>query len=208
MHSDNGNEGLNVVTENSRHQLDITRELDNVLDSELVRYYTWFHIHPELSYHEVGTTARIRKILESKNVEILDTGLNTGLIAVIRGEESGPVIALRGDIDGLPIQEQTGLEYASQNAGVMHACGHDFNLSVALGAAILLNAHRDIISGTIKVIFQPAEEGRATKDQPTGGVQVIETGVLDDVQAFFGTHDGSRASRFDPLARGKHHWRC
>lgn len=159
------------------------------LDAELREWYRWFHSHPELSYQEFDTTARIRAILEDHGIEILDSGLKTGLVAAVRGSQDGPVVALRGDIDGLPIEEATGLPYASQNQGVMHGCGHDFNLSVALGAALLLQEERERLKGTVKVIFQPAEEGRATKEQPTGAVQVIETGVLDDVQAFFGTHD-------------------
>ena len=177
----------------------------DALDTALQEHYRWFHRHPEPSYEEFETTARIRQILESHGIEILDSGLKTGLVAIIRGrgredghgrgrDENGalPVIALRGDIDGLPITENTGLAYASENPGLMHGCGHDFNLTVALGAAILLKRQADNggLNGTVKVIFQPAEEGRATATRPTGAVQVIDTGVLDDVQAFFGTHDG------------------
>lgn len=156
---------------------------------ELLTNYEWFHRHPELSNREFETTARITRILQDHGIEILDSGLATGLVAVIRGGVPGPVIALRGDIDALPVREETGLPYASENPGVMHACGHDFNLSVALGAAILLQGHRDALHGTVKVIFQPAEESRATPESPTGAVQVLNTGVLDDVRAFFGTHD-------------------
>ena len=161
----------------------------SLLEQGLLEHYRWFHRHPEPSYEEHTTTARIRRILESHSVEILNTGLKTGLVAVIRGTQPGPVIALRGDIDGLPITENTGLPYASEHAGYMHGCGHDFNLTVALGAAIELQAARNTLAGTIKVIFQPAEEGRVTKERPTGAVQVLNTGALDDVQAFFGTHD-------------------
>lgn len=159
------------------------------LEQSLLDHYRWFHRHPEPSYEEHATTEHIRRILEEQGIEILKTGLKTGLIAIIRGGRPGPVIALRGDIDGLPITENTGLPYTSEHAGYMHGCGHDFNLTVALGAAIELHAVRDDLAGTIKVIFQPAEEGRATKERPTGAVQVLNTGALDDVQAFFGTHD-------------------
>lgn len=162
------------------------------LSETLQDYYRWFHRHPEPSYEEFKTTAKITEILESFGIEILDSGLKTGLVAIVRGSEPGSVIALRGDIDGLPITEDTGLPYASENPGLMHGCGHDFNLTVALGAAILLQrrAKNNELQGTVKIIFQPAEEGRATATRPTGAVQVIDTGVLDDVQAFFGTHDG------------------
>lgn len=162
------------------------------LSETLQEYYRWFHRHPEPSYEEFKTTAKITEILDSFGIEILDSGLKTGLVAIVRGSEPGPVIALRGDIDGLPITENTGLPYASETPGLMHGCGHDFNLTVALGAAILLRrrAENNELQGTVKIIFQPAEEGRATATRPTGAVQVIDTGVLDDVQAFFGTHDG------------------
>lgn len=159
------------------------------LESELLEHYRWFHRHPEPSYEEFATTARLRGILESHGIEILDSGLKTGLVAVVRGALPGPVVAIRGDIDGLPITENTGLPYASENEGLMHGCGHDFNMTVAVGAAILLQERRDTLHGTVKVILQPAEEGKATKERPTGAVQVLDTGVLDDVQAFFGTHD-------------------
>ena len=163
-------------------------ELDGIRD-ELIEHYRWFHRHPELSNREFETTSEITRILRDHGVEILDSGLVTGVVGIVRGARPGPVIALRGDIDALTVQEETGLPYASENSGVMHACGHDFNLSVALGAAILLERHRDALEGGVKIIFQPAEESLATAASPTGAVQVLNTGVLDDVQAFFGTHD-------------------
>ncbi|WP_314688316.1 amidohydrolase [uncultured Bifidobacterium sp.] len=173
------------------------------LSDYLVGNYRWFHAHPELSYGEVRTTARIRALLEANGIETLDSGLRTGLVAIVRGEasESGdgrdgrrgrdrhPVIAIRGDIDALPLAEDTGLPYASRTAGVMHACGHDVNLSVALGAAILLQRRRTSLNGDVKVVFQPAEEVRADAQHPTGAVAVLRTGVLDDVEVFLGTHD-------------------
>ncbi|MFR0573811.1 amidohydrolase [Bifidobacterium boum] len=171
-------------------------------DSQLHEWYRWFHQHPEPSYAEVETTAKIAGILRNHGVTILDTGLSTGLVAQIQGmrtavgvESAGTtcrhVVALRGDIDALPIQEQTGLSYASLNPGYLHGCGHDFNLMVALAAALELQEKRDQFAGTVKVIFQPAEEVAATKDTPTGAVAVLRTGVLDDVEAFFGTHDSN-----------------
>lgn len=178
-----------VVSETASSAVPVT--LSDSLNLDLQEWYRWFHSHPELSYKQFNTTTRIREILESHGIEILDSGLNTGVVAVVRGASATPVIALRGDIDGLPITENTGLDYTSGNTGVMHGCGHDFNLTVALGAAILLNEQRDTLPGTVKIIFQPAEEGRATAQRPTGAVQVLNTGVLDDVEAFFGTHDAA-----------------
>lgn len=171
-------------------------------DSELHEWYRWFHQHPEPSYAEVETTAKIAGILKDHGVTILESGLSTGLVAQIQGTRTAPgvtfpvatrhhVVALRGDIDALPIQEQTGLPYTSLNPGYLHGCGHDFNLMVALAAALELQEKRSEFAGTVKVIFQPAEEVAATKDTPTGAVVVLRTGVLDDVEAFFGTHDSN-----------------
>ncbi|MCH4159296.1 MAG: amidohydrolase [Bifidobacterium minimum] len=185
------------------------------LSDYLVGNYRWFHRHPELSYEEIGTTARIRMLLETNGIEVLDSGLRTGLVAIIRTDAPAPggrrdnrdnrnnrnnrdgrdthvdrpVIAIRGDIDALPLDERTGLAYSSENPGVMHACGHDVNLMVALGAAILLSSRSDELAGDVKVVFQPAEEVRADEEHPTGAVAVRRTGVLDDVRVFLGTHD-------------------
>ncbi|KAB8290932.1 amidohydrolase [Bifidobacterium avesanii] len=166
------------------------------LQSQLEDHCRWFHQHPEPSYGEVATTARIREILTAHGIEILDTGLRTGLVARIEGTAdpsavsgAGHVVAVRGDIDGLPITEQTGVPYASLNEGYLHGCGHDYNLTTALGAALILAARRDSFAGTVKVIFQPAEEVAATKEVPTGAVTVINTGALKDVEAFYGVHD-------------------
>lgn len=170
------------------------------LQHELETHYRWFHQHPEPSYQEFATTEHIRQILTSHGIEILDSGLKTGLIARITGTAepdttlgAGHVIAIRGDIDALPIAEDTGLSYASLNPGWLHGCGHDYNLTTALGAALLLNERRDTFAGTVKVIFQPAEEVSATKDTPTGAVTVLSTGALDDVEAYYGVHDTNTA---------------
>ena len=106
---------------------------------------------------EYKTTEYLRRILQENGVRLLETGLETGLIAVI-GTGKSPVVALRADIDALPITEQTNLAYASETAGVMHACGHDFHTTCMLGAALQLKKRETALSGTVKVIFQPAEE--------------------------------------------------
>lgn len=154
-----------------------TQEIKTLVE----QVFRHFHEHPELSYQEFETTACLRKELERAGITILDTGLKTGLVASI-GDGAGPVIALRGDIDGLPIQEETDLPYKSQEAGRMHACGHDFHAAAVLGAALLLKEKEKVLGGTVKVIFQPAEEA------PGGARTVLETGVMDDVQAVFGIH--------------------
>lgn len=143
--------------------------------------FYWFHRHPELSYEEVETTKRLREDLAAVGIEVLDLPLKTGLVAKV-GTGEAPFIALRCDIDGLPIQEESGLAYASEHAGRMHACGHDFHISAVLGSAYLLKAKERELRGTVYLIFQPAEEA------PGGTRKVMETGVLKDVQAIFGLH--------------------
>ena len=154
----------------------------SISQSHLEEEFKWFHSHPELSFEEFETTKRVRQLLENAGIEILDLPLRTGLVAVIRGGESGPTIAIRTDIDALPIQEKTSLAYRSIHSNVMHACGHDFHLTSVYGAALQLHALRKDLKGTIKIIFQPAEEIFS------GAVHVMETGVLDDVDAIFGLH--------------------
>lgn len=143
--------------------------------------FYWFHRHPELSYEEVETTKRLRDDLAAADIEVLDLPLKTGLVAKV-GTGEAPFIALRCDIDGLPIQEESGLDYASEHAGRMHACGHDFHISTVLGSAYLLKAQEKDLHGTVYLIFQPAEEA------PGGARKVMKTGVLKDVQAIFGLH--------------------
>lgn len=152
------------------------------LDGRLKEIFKWFHSHPELSYKEYETTKKIREILEEEGVEILPCGLETGLIAVIRGEKEGPIQALRCDIDALPIQEKSGLSYASVYPGKMHACGHDFHITVGIGCALLLKERRKELSGTVKIIFQPAEE------TALGALKILETDVMTDVQRIWGIH--------------------
>ena len=150
--------------------------------SVLEERFKWFHSHPELSFEEYDTTKRIKELLVDIGIEVLNLPLKTGLVAIIRGEKSGPTIALRTDIDALPITEKTSLEYKSLHSNVMHACGHDFHLTSVYGAAIQLYENREELRGNVKIIFQPAEEIFS------GAVHVMETGILDDVDAIFGLH--------------------
>lgn len=146
--------------------------------------FRWMHRHPELSYEEVETTKRLRQVLQAHDVAILDSGLPTGLVAEVGTD--GPVIALRADIDALPVTEETGLPYASEIPGHMHACGHDFHTSALLGAALLLKRKEHELQGRVKLVFQPAEEA------PGGAKKVLETGLLQDVCAIFGMHVSPR----------------
>ena len=144
-----------------------------------IRHY--IHQHPELSGQEYQTTAFLKDRLEGLGIRVLESGLKTGLIAEIG--TGHPVVALRADIDALPIVEQTGLPYQSQNPGVMHACGHDFHQTSLLGAAALLKEKEAQIDGTVRLIFQPAEE------ISEGATEVLATGLLEDVQGIIGFHN-------------------
>lgn len=141
------------------------------------------HEHPELSYEEFETTKAIKNWLEEKNITIINSSLETGVIAEISGNNSGPLIAIRADIDALPIQEETNLPYASKIHGKMHACGHDFHTASIIGTAYLLKEKESSLNGTVRFIFQPAEESS------NGACKVIEAGHLHGVQAIFGMHN-------------------
>ena len=154
----------------------------NNLEKKLREYFEWFHRHPELSYEEYETTKRIREILEEAGVEILPYDLETGLVAIIRGEKEGAAQALRCDIDALPVREETSLPYASEHPGKMHACGHDFHITAGIGCAILLTESKSHLAGTVKIIFQPAEESSL------GALKILETDVMKDVERIWGIH--------------------
>lgn len=139
------------------------------------------HAHPELSWKEVRTQARLEDVLHGAGIRDVRRIARTGLVARIPGRVPGaPVIALRGDIDALPIHEATGLPYTSRHPGVMHACGHDVHASWAVGAALLL--HRTPADGDVLVVLQPAEE------VGQGAAEVLASGALEGVRAIFGAH--------------------
>lgn len=152
------------------------------MDKDWKEIFCWFHEHPELGYQEYDTTQKIREILEKGGIEIVETSLSTGIVAVVRGSREGKSVAFRADIDALPIEEQTGLSYASAHSGIMHACGHDFHITTALAAAERLHEKRNEISGNVFFIFQPAEE------VADGAKTVIQTGVLKEVDEYYAFH--------------------
>ncbi len=122
-----------------------------------------FHAHPELGFHEVRTAGIVAKELTALGLEV-HTGVGgTGVVALLEGDKPGPVVLVRADMDALPIHEETGAPYASQNPGVMHACGHDGHTAVLLTVAKILNTHRTELAGTVKFMFQPAEEEWAVR---------------------------------------------
>lgn len=153
------------------------------LIEKLIKYRRELHENPELSMKEYETTKRIRGWLEEYSIRILDLPLKVGVIAEIEGDYEGPTIALRADIDALPITEKTNLNFKSKNLGVMHACGHDFHTSAILGAAILINENKYKLHGKVRIIFQPAEENAK------GANMIIESGAIDNVEVIFGMHN-------------------
>ncbi len=139
------------------------------------------HRHPEVGNNEHWTSAFLEKKLKEIGLDVKRV-LDTGLIATLHCKEGGRKVALRSDIDALPVTEATGCAYSSQNEGYMHACGHDIHMTSALGAAMLLSKNRDNLCGDVVFLFQPDEEG-------TGGAKrMIECGALEGVGAVFGGH--------------------
>ena len=136
-----------------------------------------FHRHPELGFHEVRTAGIVARELHKLGLEVTPGIAETGVLATIEGNRPGRVLLLRFDMDALPIQEQTGAPYASQNPGVMHACGHDGHTAVGLTVARLLQSHRQELPGTIKLVFQPAEEGEG------GAERMLAEGILENPHA-------------------------
>ena len=142
----------------------------------------WMHQHAELSNQEFETTAYIEKEMSALGLEIFKPG-KTGLIAVLKGAHDGPTLGIRADIDALPLQELNDVPYKSLHDNVMHACGHDAHGASLMAAARYLAANRDKLHGTVKFVFQPAEEYF-----PSGGRMMIESGLLDDCDNFLGFH--------------------
>ncbi|CAK8053952.1 amidohydrolase [Eupransor demetentiae] len=155
--------------------------MSQLQDATAIRHY--LHQHPELSNQEFKTTAFLKARLEDLGYRIITpASLKTGVVAEI-GPENAPVIVLRADIDALPIKEQTGLNYASENEGVMHACGHDFHMTSLLLAAERLVEKADNLTARVRLLFQPAEEINR------GAKQVIASGILSDVSYIAGFHN-------------------
>lgn len=140
------------------------------------------HQHPEIGFKEYETTKLIKQELASYGIEVYENGNCTGVIGVLKGDLPGKTVALRADIDALPVQEETGLPFASEVPGRCHACGHDIHMSTLLAAARLLSERKASLRGTVKFIFQPAEE------KLNGSESIIQNGFLDDVEAIFGAH--------------------
>ena len=133
------------------------------------------HRHPELSYKEERTSALIMEKLKEYGVDSVERTWMTGLVALIKGGKGeGKCIAIRADMDALPVTEETGVEFASENTGVLHACGHDMHITILLTAARILCENRDKFPGSVKLIFQPAEEAANPSDTTGGALHMVE----------------------------------
>ncbi len=152
------------------------------IKKEIVENRRYFHKYPELSFQEYNTSKFIKQKLQDIGIDVKSRIAKTGLIGTIKGKEAGKTIALRADMDALPIEETSDIAYKSKNQGVMHACGHDGHMATLIGAAKAIYNQRDKINGTVKLIFQPAEEGFA------GAKHMIDEGVLDGVDEIYGMH--------------------
>jgi len=147
----------------------------------IVAQRRFFHQCPELSFEEVETTRELKKRLEDMGIEVTTFDDYNGLVGIIKGGKPGATVMLRADIDALPVEEKTGLPFASTN-GNMHACGHDNHMAMLLGAAKILMEGREELEGTVKLLFQSAEESCY------GAEYYVRNGILDDAQAIFGMH--------------------
>ena len=155
----------------------------NQLKDQIIAWRRDFHAHPELSFQEFRTAAKVAEIMTGFGYRVRTGVGKTGVVAEIGS--GGPVLPIRADMDALPIHEQTGAEYASQNPGVMHACGHDAHVAIALGAAKLLAEEK--FNGTVRFLFQPAEENE-DEEGLSGAPRMIEDGAIEGVDAVIALH--------------------
>jgi len=170
------------------------------IESKVIEWRRHFHQNPELSNREFKTAEKIAAHLKSLGIEVQTGVAHTGVVGLLKGDHPGKVLALRADIDALPVTERVDIPFKStvtstydgQEVGVMHACGHDTHIAILMGVAEILSKNKDKINGTIKFIFQPAEEG-APKGEEGGAELMIKEGVLENpkVDAIFGLHIGS-----------------
>ncbi|MEM9647606.1 MAG: amidohydrolase [Bacteroidota bacterium] len=171
------------------------------IESKVIAWRHDIHQNPELSNREFKTAEKIAKHLKSLGIEVTTGVAHTGVVGVLKGNQPGKVVALRADIDALPVTERNDLpfkstvtsEFLGEKVGVMHACGHDTHTAILMGVAEILANNKDKIKGTVKFVFQPAEEG-APPGEEGGALLMVKEGVLKnpDVDAIFGLHINSQ----------------
>ncbi|WP_018128371.1 amidohydrolase [Balneola vulgaris] len=185
-----------VFAQSSNHQQIIDQKASE-LEEQVIEWRRHFHKNPELSNREFETAKTIAAHLRKLGMEVQTEVAHTGVVGILKGGKDGPTVALRADIDALPVTERTDLpfkstvisEYQGKEVGVMHACGHDTHIAILMGVAQILTDMKDELAGTVKFIFQPAEEGAPVGEE--GGAELmIKEGVLKnpDVDAIFGLH--------------------
>ncbi|HEY5917462.1 MAG TPA: amidohydrolase [Chryseolinea sp.] len=167
------------------------------VESKVITWRRDIHEHPELGNRELRTAALVAKHLQSLGIEVTTNVAVTGVVGILKGGQPGPVVALRADMDALPVLEKTDVPFASkvkadyngQETSVMHACGHDTHVAILMGVAEILSGMKKDLKGTVKFIFQPAEEG-APKGEEGGAELMVKKGVLENpkVDVIFGLH--------------------
>lgn len=187
----------------ARSQSPLTAAIDaraKAIQPKVVEWRRYIHEHPELGNREFKTMAYISAHLKALGLEVQENVAMTGVVGILKGGKPGPVVALRADMDGLPVEERVNLpfksvvkaDYMGQTVPVMHACGHDSHMAILMGTAEVLAAMKKDLQGTVKFIFQPAEEG-SPGDEDGGAPLMIKEGVMDNpkVDAIFGLHINS-----------------
>ena len=162
-------------------------KLKELVQEVVPKSVTWrrhFHTYPEVSGKEINTSQYIQQELQKLGIPYETGFFQNAVLGTIQGGKPGKTVALRADMDALPVTEKTGLPFASKNKGVMHACGHDSHMAILLGAAAVLNEMKEDLCGTVKLVFQPAEEEAAIG----GGRHIANSGKLDDVSEIYGLH--------------------
>jgi amidohydrolase len=191
---------LPIFAQSSLMKSAVIKKADS-LQSQIVAWRRDFHEHPELGNHEFRTSAIIAKHLKSLGLEVQTGIATTGVVGILRGGKPGPVVALRADMDALPVVERTPVPFASkvktmyngQEVGVMHACGHDSHMSILMAVAEVLSSMKSELHGTVKFIFQPAEEG-VPPGEKGGAEEMVKEGVMENpkVDVVFGLHINSQ----------------
>jgi carboxypeptidase Ss1 len=170
------------LSSDSQNLLDEIKEYEN----EIIEIRRKLHENPELSYQEYETAKLVADKLRALAIEVKPKVGGTGVVGLLKGRSKGKTVALRADMDALPITESLELPYKSKNLGVMHACGHDTHVAMLLGAAMLLAKHKNDLRGTVKFLFQPAEEQGGLG----GALPMIKDGAMNGVDYVFGLHIG------------------
>jgi len=191
---------LLIAFQSTAQKNDVPKNLDILVEQVKQKVITWrrdFHQNPELSNREFNTSKKVADHLKSLGIEVKEGVAKTGVIGILKGAKPGPVVALRADMDALPVIERNSLpykstvvtEYGNQKVGVMHACGHDAHSAILMGTAEVLSKLKNEISGTVVFLFQPAEEG-APEGEEGGASLMIKEGALDNpkVDVAFGLH--------------------